>query len=977
MKTTTMMGAALLFFAFVCDAHAKPAVMGHPATNITTKSATLNGQLTEDDGNTCQYRFRYKKKYGSVVFEYTSWTGSAHEDDSFAKTVSGLDLDTEYLFQCQARYTVIPGLAYVESEWSNTVYFKTDDIRPEVVAVAATNVEQTTATLNGRLTNDKGGNTCKAKFRYRKAGDTAWTETAWAGSLHTGDNFSKNIDGLSPGTKYEFGCQAMYTSIVNVPVVGDWSSTLQFTTLPPPSNDPVTVTLPASNVMATSATLNGRLTEDAGHICEARFRYRKSAATWQETSWKGSLHKGDSFSQALTGFTPATQYEYQCQARYTVIPSLVYHEGDWSSSSSATFITPPLPSDDKPVIVTLSALLTRCGYATLRGRLDSDGGQSCQVRFGYNGGLPQYTSWQTKTPGDCQAEIAVTPGQRYTFWAEAKNAAGTTIGGNQTFKALDGVLVPKLIGKTKTEAEAALRAVGLVLGTVSGDLSGKVTSQSPRAGTEVCAGSAVAITLSQQTATVPDVVGMSEGEARATLTAAGFVAHVSYGPSDEAPGTVFKQDPAGGTVAPQGSEVDLTVSQRPVYPLAHWKLDEAAGTTAFDAVGRHHGMVRGNLLWLPDGGMIDGALWLDGVGDYVEVADHPDFSLTTGMTATAWIKVDAFDKEWQTIVSKGDSAWRLHRNGLTDQVGFHITRPAGDHVQADGLSNVNDGDWHHVAGTYDGGTVRLYVDGEPEGSAPSTGPIATNHYRVMLGENDQARNRYWTGVLDDVRIYSEALSQDQVWAVMAGSDSPVPLVGKDIGTSVSGSNSYADGVYIVTANGADIWGYRDEFRYLSMAVTGDFEFIAHVLSIENTDPWAKAGVMVRETLDPASRHAFMCVTPEDGEGRFAFQCRPVTGGLSTSLHSPQGQVFYPTNTWVKIKREGNAFTALTSQDGVVWATFPGPEVDLQGYPSAPNPVTIDLPETVYIGLAVTSHSNGLLCVAEFDNVRINSEEVTP
>jgi hypothetical protein len=407
-----------------------------------------------------------------------------------------------------------------------------------------------------------------------------------------------------------------------------------------------------------------------------------------------------------------------------------------------------------------------------------------------------------------------------------------------------------------------------------------------------------------------------------------------------------------------------------IDPVAHWKLDESQGNTAYDQAGAHHGTLHGNPMWQPAGGMIGGALRLDGTGDYVEIADHPDFDLNTQMTVAAWIKVDVFDKEWQAIVTKGDSAWRLHRVGLGSNVGFHFSRPVGDFVAADCVRNVNDGSWHHVAGTYDGSKICLYVDGELDRSLPATGPIATNRIAVMIGENGQMRSRYWNGLIDDVQIYDEALNESQVKMVMTGSNIFAPTEGRDIGTSVTGSNSYAGGVYTIVADGADIWEYYDEFRYVYMPVTGDFEFGSRVLSLENTNGWAKAGVMVRETIDPESRHAFMCVTPEDGEGRFAFSCRRVTADDSTSLHSIQGQVSYPMNTWVKIKRQGNTFTGMVSQDGRVWVDFPGPYATDS---LAPNPVMINMPQTVYIGLVVTSHSNGQLCMAEFDNASFRGD----
>ena len=561
--------------------------------------------------------------------------------------------------------------------------------------------------------------------------------------------------------------------------------------------------------------------------------------------------------------------------------------------------------------------------------------------------------------------------------------------------------VPNVVGMTQSQAEAALQAAGLVLGTVWSAASnaplGTVISQDPSAGTMVNGGSAIDITLSsgpeQVQVTVPNLFGMTRAQAEAALQSAGLVAGaISWKSSDKPQGTVVEQNPDGGETASPGAAVDLTFSQFDggstsgpslalPNPVAHWKLDESTSAVASDAIGRHPGTVRGNPLWRPSGGKIGGALWLDGLGDYVEIAAHSDFDLTERITVAAWILVEAFDKDSQAIVTKGDSAWRIQRNAKTNAIEFGCnTQGRGGvsqlrHVLGD--TSVNDGRWHHVAGTSDGNELCLYVDDVLDASVSSPGRRATNSYNVRIGDNSQAQGRYWKGLIDDVRIYDVALNQSQIRGVMTGSEAWVPTGSIDIGTPVKGSDSYTGGICTVVADGADIWGGRDEFHYVYASVTGDFEFSAHVLSLENTNPWAKAGVMVRETLDAESRHTFMCVTPEDGEGRFAFQCRPAVAGLSTSLHTIRGQVSYPANTWVKIKRQGNSFTALTSQNGTTWTKFIGHEVDPQGYPDAPNPVTIAMPEIVYIGLAVTSHSNGQLCTAEFGNVQLDNPTVTP
>ena len=225
------------------------------------------------------------------------------------------------------------------------------------------------------------------------------------------------------------------------------------------------------------------------------------------------------------------------------------------------------------------------------------------------------------------------------------------------------------------------------------------------------------------------------------------------------------------------------------------------------------------------------------------------------------------------------------------------------------------------------------------------------------------------------------LGPDPVAGVVAGNamkvfgtagSGPVPVLesGRDIGTT-GGSDFHVSGVYTIVAGGADIWGYADEFHYVYTSVTGDFEISARVYDLDNTDPWAKAGVMARESLDPGARHAFMCVTPQDGEGRMAFQHRSISAyDLSGSLHTAQGQVSFPHNTWVKLKRQGNVFTAYMSTDGMSWEKFPGMLPRWTDGINATNPVAIKMPATIYVGLAVTSHAQGVLCTAHFDAVTL-------
>jgi hypothetical protein len=230
-----------------------------------------------------------------------------------------------------------------------------------------------------------------------------------------------------------------------------------------------------------------------------------------------------------------------------------------------------------------------------------------------------------------------------------------------------------------------------------------------------------------------------------------------------------------------------------------------------------------------------------------------------------------------------------------------------------------------------------------------------------LGKS-QFSDPYLNGALDEFRVYHGVLNPAaiaQAWFVGPTQVSAdFPWLTQDVGAvGLVGGAAYSNGVFTVSGSGADIWGSADAFRFVYVPVTGNCTVVARVASLENTDPWSKAGVMIRASLDANAANAFIAVTPSNG---VSFQYRSSAGGNSgnnatTGLAAPH---------WVRLVRSGTNFSASRSVDGVTWVQQGGT-------------ASISMASTVYVGLAVTAHNSSALCTATFDNVTLPGWPVMP
>ena len=181
----------------------------------------------------------------------------------------------------------------------------------------------------------------------------------------------------------------------------------------------------------------------------------------------------------------------------------------------------------------------------------------------------------------------------------------------------------------------------------------------------------------------------------------------------------------------------------------------------------------------------------------------------------------------------------------------------------------------------------------------------------------------------------------------------------DVGqVSIPGDVCQVGDLFVLEAAGKDIWDTQDAFHYLYQFATGDVEITARVTSLDNTDPWAKAGIMFRNGLSANAQNVMMLFTEA---GRWSFQHRIEESAMTISNRSDAAEIMFPQ--WVKLKRTGNLFEGYYSSDGSSWRFA--------------DAIHVDMDTEILVGLAATSHNENRSTTAVFDRVWVEQVARSP
>jgi hypothetical protein len=217
-------------------------------------------------------------------------------------------------------------------------------------------------------------------------------------------------------------------------------------------------------------------------------------------------------------------------------------------------------------------------------------------------------------------------------------------------------------------------------------------------------------------------------------------------------GGIINMGAYGGT-----PEASMSIGQLPpLPPLAHWKLDEAEGNIAHDRIGNCDGTLNGEPLWQPTGGKVDGALQFDGVDDYVSTP----FFLNPAdgeLSVFTWIKGGA---PGQVIISQADGADWLSAGPSEGNLMTELMRPGRGAAALMSNFLIIDGQWHLIGFVWDGSQRILYVDDiEVARDVKTQGSLEGSDGGLHIGAGKNLEpGSFWSGLIDDVRIYNRAVT---------------------------------------------------------------------------------------------------------------------------------------------------------------------------------------------------------------------------
>jgi methionine-rich copper-binding protein CopC len=345
---------------------------------------------------------------------------------------------------------------------------------------------------------------------------------------------------------------------------------------------------------------------------------------------------------------------------------------------------------------------------------------------------------------------------------------------------------------------------GLVGATASTDVvPPKSTIKSPLGGANLGTGTTVTVTgtASDSGGGVVAGVEVSVDGGRTWHPATGTTTW-SYTWIPDTPGQVTilsrAADDSGNIETPSGG-VTVSVAFQATSRtglVGEYGFNDGTGTTLSDSSGDKNNGTISNATWVA--GLSGSALSFNGANSWVTIPNSASLQLTNAMTLEAWVKPNSLTGASSILMKEmtGGLSYALYAANDGPAPPVAAIDAAGTDVDAISTANLQTGVWSHLAATYDGSNLKLYVNGNVVGSIGATGLLSTSTGALRIGGNS-VWGEFFSGLIDDVRVYNRALNQAEIRSDMSSPiggvmEKTVPAVAVTspaAGATISGSTT--------------------------------------------------------------------------------------------------------------------------------------------------------------------------------------------
>ena len=270
---------------------------------------------------------------------------------------------------------------------------------------------------------------------------------------------------------------------------------------------------------------------------------------------------------------------------------------------------------------------------------------------------------------------------------------------------------------------------------------------------------------------------------------------------------IVRAQDAAGNLGPYSNVGSATTLSTNPNLVSSYSFDEGTGTVVNDASGHGNTGTIGSATWVTVG-KYGKALSFNGTNAKVTIPDNAALRFTTGMTLEAWVSPAVVNTGWRDIIYKANDNYYLEASTSSGAPGIGITA-GGTSGEALGTAPLAANVWKFLAATYDGTTLRFYVDGAQVATQPRSGSIATSANPVEIG-GDTLFGQFFQGLIDEVRLYNVALTPLQIQADMgtpifaSGAAVTLSTTGLDFGSQLVGTTSAARSITLTNSGTATL-----------------------------------------------------------------------------------------------------------------------------------------------------------------------------